>query len=127
MEHDMVEAKDPRFTGMLDLMRTGGLVQFELRYSDPSEDGDEGPVVWMAIGDIKTRDGTEGSKVAAGFHPVEAVIALTEALLDGGKCVHCERPTAFDPTLDRSQVFNPEVVCWRAWNSDAETFERGCA
>jgi hypothetical protein len=75
----------------IDLIRRTSARQFELRYSD-----DGVPVVFMAIA---TFDSARGKiyEVDASLDPERAVLRLAERLIDGGICVHCQRPAGLDP------------------------------
>lgn len=118
---------DPRVTAMLDMLERTGIRKFQLRYEDSDE-----PVVWMALAlhllDGDGRPVAEGGRpswrVAASLHPVGAVFELLEALIDGGTCRHCSRPTGI--TLDHDGMPLDALFCWYAYDPELSTFRRGC-
>jgi hypothetical protein len=122
---------DPRMTAGIDLLRRTGQRSFQLRYSD-----DEQPVVWMAVGEygldehnrpVKT-GGETHHEVAAALHPVSAVLRLLELVLDGGQCVHCNRPTGIFPEREPPTIsaLMEAAICWYVFDADSASFVRGC-
>ena len=95
--------------------RRTGCHQFVIRYCDEDQ-----PVVWLALG----RWGRSW-QVAAALHPVAAVFALCDQVIDGGACTHCHRPTGFAPDLDTMPL--DTLVCWYQYDPELATFRRGCA
>lgn len=98
-----------------DLVRRTGASAFQIRYSD-----DEQPVVWMAVAEYPGQK----REVAAGFTPVKAMFRLLEALVDGGQCKHCSRPTGVSE--DFTTMPAGDLVCWYQYDPELKTFRRGC-
>ncbi len=112
--------------GALDVVRRCGARETQIRYQD-----DEEPMVWMAVaGFHRGPDGipTEGEPnswvVGAALDPMAAVFDLCDELVDGGKCVHCGRPTGFHPSFEEMLLDNP--FCWWQWDPELSTFRQGC-
>lgn len=62
---------------------------------------------------------------ASGFTVGTALKRMVEMLMDGGKCVYCDRPTAFWDQFDD----HPEdhgAFCWTFWDADNDKFRRTC-
>jgi hypothetical protein len=106
---------DPRFAAAVDLLARTGADEFRIRYCDEDE-----PIIWIA--QARWRGHWE---IAAAKHPVRAVFALCDQVIDGGKCTHCHRPTGFAEDLDPMPL--PAAVCWYQWDPELATFRRGCA
>jgi hypothetical protein len=105
---------DERFMAAVDLLRRTGADGFQFRFCDEEE-----PVVWMALAEW------EGHwEVGASMHPTQALFRLCDQVIDGGKCQHCARPTAFTP--DITTMPGNEMVCWYQWDPELKTFRRGC-
>lgn len=120
----------PNALAVIELLRRTGAEGIEIRYSDPAEDGDDGPVVWMAVARYpSTIDLSRSSapprhryEVDAAMTPAGAVLRLAERLIDGGECTHCHRPTVFDAdplgagpldALGCVYRFDPELATYR--------------
>jgi hypothetical protein len=112
---DLKKEEQERLGACIDLIRRSGSKTFELRYSD-----DEEPTVWMAIG--KWGDQFEA---AGAMTPIRALVRLLEAVIDGGRCNHCERPTAVSDDW-QGQFPMEEQVCWYIYDPEMKTFRRGC-
>jgi len=117
------QLEDPRFLASLDFIQRTGISQLQIRYSD-----DEQPVIWMvvAIYNGKNPAKIEGVEVGASTNPMRAALRLCEQLADGGQCVHCGRPTGFDPHSLDTMPMN-EFICWYQFDPGARKFIRGCA
>lgn len=105
---------DARMTAAVELLGRTGADEFQVRYCD-----EEKPVVWIAAarwGDIW--------EAAAGMNPLFAVFRLCDQVIDGGHCVHCNRPTGFAAELDQMPL--DKLVCWYQWDPERSTFRRGC-
>jgi len=98
--------------------RTGG-DEFVLRYSEPESD-DTSPVGWLAF----SRHGKHWS-CAGAINPVRAVLRLAESLVDGGLCLHCNRPTGLNPDNPEEMPMD-KAVCWYQYDPELKTFRRGC-
>ncbi len=121
----------PAALAAFELIGRTGAENLELRYSDPADDGDDGPVVWMAVArypvtiDLSRPSAPAGRyrfEVDAAMNPAGAVLRLAERLIDGGECTHCHRPTIFDADplgagpLDAMGCvyrFDPELATYR--------------
>lgn len=116
---DLPRDADDKLKAALDLIRRTGASGVQIRYSD-----DEQPVVWLGVARYEIDDKTL-HQVAAALDPVRAVLRLCEALVDGGTCTHCMRPTGLDPdTLDTMPL--NQLVCWYQYDPELKTFRRGC-
>lgn len=109
---------DPRFLACVELMPRTGAKSFQIRFSD-----DEEPTVWIAVGEWQTADGPV-FEAAASLSPTQAVFRLLEAVLDGGKCAHCLRPSGI--TWDFDTMPMNKQVCWWQWDPEINKFRRGC-
>lgn len=112
MSEDPTE--DPRFLPAIDMLGRTGADSFQIRFCD-----EEKPVVWMALAEW---DGHW--EVGASMHPVKAVFRLCEQVIDGGRCQHCARPTAF--MSDFAPMPGEDFVCYYKWDPELKTFRRGC-
>lgn len=112
-------ALDPMFLAGVEMIRRSGAIEFQIRHQD-----DEDPTVWIAIAHIKHPE-ADGWEAAAALHPTAAVLRLCAELVDGGKCVHCGRPTGF--TEDFDGMPSEATICWYAYDPELRTFRRGCA
>lgn len=120
---------DPKFIAAVDMIRRTGARTFQCRYQD-----DEPPTVWVAIAEHvhgpdgipvpAPQHGKQTWSVAAGLHPVTAVLRLCEQLIDGGICAHCNKGTAFDTGF--TDNFLDEIFCWTQWDPELATFRRSC-
>lgn len=118
----------PQFLAAVDMVRRTGAQSFELRYSDDQE-----PTVWMAIALYhRGKDGRPQAKgkvnawdVGAGQDPYMAVCRLLDQLMDGGRCVHCNRPTGFSPDADNLPL--GDFVCWYQYDPSTKKIVKGCA
>jgi hypothetical protein len=108
---------DPRFAAAVDLIGRAGADQFMMRYSD--EDG-QPPLVWVSAARFDN-----GWECAAAMNPLMSLFRLCDALIDGGMCVHCRRPTGFVPDIEPTVA--DALICWYQWDPELSTFRRGCA
>lgn len=128
-DHVPEEEMDPRFVAGLDLIRRTGALQVQVRWSD-----DEEPHVWFVTArhnfgpDRHPRPegepGTVHWSVAAALHPLGAVFALLEELVDGSFCVHCQRPTGVTDEVEGMPL--DQVFCWYVFDPELKTYRRGC-
>ena len=115
--------QDPRLVAAVDLIARTGATRFDMRYSeDDSDDGDPGPVVWIAIATYADRK----VECAASVTPLRAVLRLAETLIDGGTCTHCKRPTGIEPDSIETMPLD-KFVCWYQFDPGSVRFVRGCA
>lgn len=126
------DVKAPRFTAALDLLHRTGATTVQVRWSD-----DETPTVWIVVvgwnvdpssgkpappGEV---DGEPGFESAAALDPVTAAFRLCAEVIDGSRCLHCQRPAGFEPkSLDTMPL--DKLVCWYQWDPENSTFRRGC-
>lgn len=108
-----------RAKAAIELIRRTSARHFELRYSDDSP-----PVVFMAIAGYE-QGGRTLYEVDASLDPERAVLRLAERLIDGGICVHCQRPAGLDPDSLDSMPMN-KMICWYQYDPGAKRFVRGC-
>lgn len=116
----MNPSHDKKLAAMAALVARTGATQMQVRYSD-----DEQPVVWFVVA-IYPNDRWE---TGAGHDATQAAGRLLEALIDGGVCTHCQRPTAFDPdTIDDTdlEAMSGGQVCWYLYDPELATYRRGC-
>jgi hypothetical protein len=59
--------------------------------------------------------------------PWRALFRLCEAVMDGGKCAHCGKPTSVDdkPASDMLEQLTA-VVCFYRFDPELSTFRRSC-
>lgn len=122
-------------TALVDLLGRTGMSAFQLRYSDDDE-----PTVWMAVATYPTPDaipvvGGAGkslrtrylSETAAALDPVVAVYRLAQLLIDGGRCVHCERTTVLWGSYEQPPS-EPRLAefCYHIFNPTTASFDLGC-
>lgn len=120
---ELPEGLDPMAAAMLtagvDLIGRTGASSTQVRFDDS-----EPPTVWLAVA-AYVRDGRDIFEAAGAMHPTTAVLRLCEQLIDGAVCVHCERPTGFEPSsLDAMPL--DALVCWYQWDPELKVFRRGC-
>jgi hypothetical protein len=116
------------FLAAVDLVRRTGSRQFQLRWQD-----DEKPTVWVAVAGYNVGDdgrpisegGKRAWKVAAALSPLDAALCLCEETVDGAQCVHCKRPSGFDPDGFETMPLN-DIVCWYQYDPELKTMRRGC-
>lgn len=109
-------AVQEKLTAAFDMVRQTGAKNAGLRYQD-----DEQPVVWIGVASF---DG-DRHEAAAALDPLRAMLRLCERLVDGGQCVHCGRPTGFEPDSLETMPLG-DKVCWTQWDPELKTFRRGC-
>lgn len=117
---------DPRFIAAIDMIGRTGARSTQIRWSD-----DEEPTVWFVVVEHLIgpdgRPAPEGKQhfdVAAGITPLDAAMRLCDQLIDGGHCVHCNRPTGFSHDFERMPA--DHLICWYQWDPELSTFRRGC-
>lgn len=118
----------PIMAAGIKLLEGTGMRQFQLRYSD-----DEQPVVWMAV--AKWSLGGQGVPVAKGgkpafdtasaLDPVSAVLRLCDQMLNGGYCLHCERPSGVTLRWDAAMPL-ADMICWYVYDPELQVFRRSC-
>lgn len=112
---------DPQFLAGLDMLRRVGAQDVQLRYQDDME-----PVVWMALAhfDCAPPTGLMVWQVAAALDPPRALFRLLEALMDGGRCAHCSKPTGI--VDDPEEMPLEAMICWYQYDPELKTYRRGC-
>lgn len=108
-------ATDDRFVAAVELIGRTGAAEFQVRYTD-----DEQPVVWICA--AKWKDHWEA---AGGMTPLQAAIRLLEAVIDGGQCAHCKRPSGVSDDFSQTMPLDA-LVCWYVYDPELKTFRRGC-
>lgn len=118
----------PKFTAAVDLLRRSGASQIQIRYQDDDE-----PTVWIVVAVLHDwLPGWSGTsrgpawEIDAGSHPEQAVLRLCERLVNGGLCVHCQKPTMLELYHDSEPVPGQGFLCVTAWDPELATFRRGC-
>lgn len=106
---------DDRDLAAIKLIGRTGAKEFTIRFCAEAE-----PIVWMALADYP--DGKHA--VAAALTPSSAIMHLCDELVDGGSCMHCNRPTGFTPDLGTMPM--DDFFCWYQWDPELKTFRRGC-
>lgn len=111
---DLPSILGPRTVAAVDLLRRSGAREFQVRFTD-----DPQPVIWIAYARWPA-----GGDAAAALGPDAAVLRLCEQVLDGGRCVHCDRTTTFLPEhTDRAPL---PGLCAYQWDPELSTFRRSC-
>jgi hypothetical protein len=116
-----------RLVACVDLIGRTGATDFQIRYSD-----DEQPVVWIAVAKYRRRAGRDEPtltrhETAAALRPDQAAFRLVEALVDGGQCQHCRKPTGvLDDWSQEPPLAALGVVCWYTYDPELKTYRRGC-
>jgi hypothetical protein len=119
---------DPKTLAAMDMLRRTGAAEVQVRYSD-----DEQPTVWLAVsryrlggdGRPKPTGPINGSEVAAGRNPTEALLRLCERVMDGGSAPLRQaldvlrRPRRQPHPLDAA-------FCITSWDPELSTFRRSC-
>jgi hypothetical protein len=122
----------PKFKAAADLLRRTGVTGLRIAYTDEDDEGL--PVIWHATGTWgKARYGlnkpAHGKKIlhetAAGMDPETAILRLCEAVIDGGECTHCHKPTIFIEDSD-TRFLDNMGGCIYAWDPELQVFRRGC-
>lgn len=103
-----------------DLLPRLGVRHLELRCSHGDEP--DAPVVWIAVARF-AETLSPVPQVAAHLSPPQATYALLERLVDGGACLHCQRPTGITLDLHAPVPF----VCWWTYDPELTVFRRGCS
>ena len=108
-------ANDPRFVAAIDLIGRSGASEFQIRY-----DEEQDPIVWVACAKWP-----QGHEAAGAMTPLRAVIRLLEAVVDGGLCAHCGKPSYVSDDFDAKMPLEGHV-CWYVYDPELTTFRRGC-
>jgi hypothetical protein len=103
----------------LQLIGKTGARDFQLRWSD-----DRHPLVWIAVAEYEST-GTEVVAATGGLTPREAIYRLVEALMDGGVCTHCSRPTGVSDDFKGTMPLEAHI-CWYRYDPECKVFRRGC-
>ena len=110
-------ALDQRTMAAFDMVGRTGVKETQIRYSD-----DPDPVIWMVVAIYA------GGQVecAAGMNPSKAIFRLAGQLLNGGRCLHCNKETRFTEN-EIPEPDQPTGFCWYSWHPASESFERSCS
>lgn len=121
----------------IDMVRRTGCLNLEFRQSDPDKPkkGDHRfPIAYLALAYYNTKDGlpqpanVKGKPVyivGAGPTPTAAILHLLETIVDGGTCIHCSRPTGFEPE-DIDTMPLDSLFCWLQYDPETKLFRPGC-
>jgi hypothetical protein len=131
MGDGMTDPDDPRMAAAVALLGRTGADAFEVRYCDGhDEDAGTPPVIWLALAHWPDRpevDMPDHYEAAGGLTPWLAVFRLCEAVMDGGTCRHCERPTMVDDKpADAALAAVDAFVCSYRYDPELNTFRRAC-
>lgn len=118
---------DERALAAIDVIRRTGAEAFQIRYSD-----DEQPTVWLAVvtwrinrEGIPTKHGAgRAHEAAAALMPDLAIYRLAEQIVDGGRCAHCHRPTAFNADVASEPL--GDLLCWWTWDPETGRYQQAC-
>ena len=113
---DPTGVEDPRFAAAVTLIGRTGAENFQIRYQD-----DEQPVIWMAVGVWH-----DGAEVGAGMTPLQAAMRLLDQVIDGGLCIHCQRPTGVTDDW-KGEMPLSDMLCWYRYDPEMQEFRRGCS
>ena len=123
----MTEAEDPRFIALVDVIRRSGAADFQIRYDDEQD-----PIVWVAVVGYKMHGGQPRStgkvnryEAAGAMNPLAACYRLAEIIIDGGLCVHCQRPTGISDDWTETMPLEKHI-CWYVYDPENKTFRRSC-
>jgi hypothetical protein len=111
----MGPVEEAQLIGAVDMLRRTGAEEVQIRFCDEGA-----PIVWMACAHWRGR-----WEVGAGLEPLRALFRLCEQIIDGGKCLHCNKPTVFLPPGD-SVGLSPAFVCQWSWDAHSSGFRRSC-
>ena len=117
----------PTSIAILDLIGRSGASEFNLRFND-----DDDIVVWEALAVYPAASAEDEllREACAGMNPDVAIERLGEALIDGGRCVHCGKMTTLDlnwehPINEHMPGFN-QFGCAYVFDPELVTFRRSC-
>ena len=117
--------EDPRIPAAIDLLGRTLADTFQIRYCDEEE-----PTVWIAVAHWPNRPDVgipEHYEAAGGMSPWQALLRLCEAVIDGGTCRHCDRPTMIDDKPPDDPLLALEaLVCAYRYDPELKTFRRSC-
>lgn len=132
----MDDAQQARYNAAFNLIGRTGAGSIQIR--EVEEDGP--PTVYVAVAeypagvrglDPVTRERGVLARtyyaVGAGLHPLRALEALLEEVVDGSECTYCHKPTAWtrDFTDEIAELSRP-WFCWRQWDPELKTYRRSC-
>jgi len=103
-------------TAAFDLIGRTGAETCQIRCSSENK-----PVVWVAVATFEA----DKAEAAAAVTPQRAILRLAEQLVDGGQCLHCQRPSGLDADHQGEMPMNA-LVCWYQYDPERERFRRGC-
>lgn len=114
-----------RIAPLADLARRGGAARWTIHHT---EEGD-GPVVWVAVAEMRKGMSHEPILTGSGVSPYRAAHDLAERLFDGHQCAHCLRFIVLqdhDAPVDAEPMLPESVSCSYAWDPELKTYRRGC-
>lgn len=114
-----------RTAALADLARRGGAARWTIHHT---EEGD-GPVVWVAVAEMRKGYGREPIITGSGIDPYRAAHDLAERILDGGQCAHCLRVIVVeehDAPVGGPALLPESVTCPYAYDPELKTYRRGC-
>lgn len=116
---DIPEFDNKRFLAATELLGRTGADKFRIGYSS-EEDGE--PVVWYGLCTYPSG----AAETAAGMDPVQAVMRLCAQVIDGGRCRHCKRVTAFVDVDEDIAAMDKMGTCVYGWDKTTESYRRTC-
>jgi mono/diheme cytochrome c family protein len=108
----------PMMLAAVKLLQRTGAQTYRVGFSD-EDDGP--PVVWYAVAQWPGNK----AEAAAALDPVTATLRLCEAVIDGGQCAHCHRPTIFLADANDAGPLD-SMGCVYQWDPELATFRRSC-
>lgn len=106
----------------IDFIRRTGASQVQVRIFD-----EEYPHAWMAVAVYNGKNPAKihGVECDAAMTATRAILRLCERVGDGGACVHCGKPTGFEPDGLWSMPI-PDKICWYQFDPELKVYRRGC-
>lgn len=115
------EALEPTALGLVQWFPRLGATELQVRYSD-----DQAPVVWMAVVKVGRAKDRAVYEAAAALDPSDAIKRLASQIIDGGQCVHCGKPTGFEPDWTTPDFGTDRLVCWVTYDPELKRIRLGC-
>jgi mono/diheme cytochrome c family protein len=115
---DEPQFDSPMMVAAVKLLQRTGAQTYRVGFSD-EDDGP--PTVWYAVAQWPGNK----AEAAAALDPVTATLRLCEAVIDGGQCAHCHRPTIFLADANDAGPLD-SMGCVYQWDPELATFRRSC-